>query len=386
MDSYSLSETEPFANSAATHGQQTDDGAPVSRLHDLLRTEVLAAFDRASFEREGYWVWEGVLTDAGRKQWTASLQKLQQMNDNIIMDTDWAAIDFAGRGLEPPLLEKITPEFLAACCGGSEQMRFTPPGLRQYMHDHGLLGPGPALVTHGFESQGVMPEYFPGAYDDFIMDVTTAHPQMMELFRKLFGDRFVLDHCLMLNRAAGSRGRRWHAHQYREGQYEVEDPIGTGSAVTTEFLQQQCIRTLCYPEGAEIGDGGELRVIPGAHLYRIPYKWNTERPDDDAAMQAGWLKGKTHAITGKPLEILHLSLPPGSMISFVHHMPHHVRHRPPGAPTRWGLLMAYRTPDPAASPAKWTRGVPAHWVERTAAKGLLSAAARRVFEADNPLD
>ena len=59
MDSYSLSETEPFANSAATHGQQTDDGAPVSRLHDLLRTEVLAAFDRASFEREGYWVWEG---------------------------------------------------------------------------------------------------------------------------------------------------------------------------------------------------------------------------------------------------------------------------------------------------------------------------------------
>ena len=103
-------------------------------------------------------------------------------------------------------------------------------------------------------------------------------------------------------------------------------------------------------------------------------------------MQANWLKGKTHAITGKPLEIVHLSLPPGSMVSFVHHMPHHVQRRPPEAPTRWGLLMAYRTPDPQASPAKWTNGIPTHWVERTAAAGKLSDAERRVFEADNPLN
>ena len=367
---------------------QTDDLSSASRVDGLLRPEVLAAFDRKTFERDGYWVWEGILTDAGRKQWTASLQKLQQMNDDILMHTDWAAIDFAARGLKPPLPEQIAPEFLAACCGGSEQM----PGflrtaeLRQYMHNHGLFGPGPALVTRGYESQGVMPEYFPAGYDDFIMDVTTAHPQMMKLFTKLFGDRFILDHCLMLNRTPGSRGRRWHAHQYREGQYEVEDPIGTGHALTTEFLQRQCIRTLCYPEGATIDNGGEFGIIPGAHLYRIPYKWSTERPDDDAAMKAGWLKGKTHAVTGKPLEIVHLSIRPGSIVSFVHHMAHHVGHRKPRTPTRWGLLMAYRTPDPEASPAMWTNGIPAHWVKRTAAQGKLSAAVRRVFEADNPLD
>ena len=100
-------------------------------------------------------------------------------------------------------------------------------------------------------------------------------------------------------------------HQYREGQYEVEDPIGTGKALTPEFLQQQCIRTLCYPEGAESGGGAELGVIPGSHLYRIPFKWNTERLDEDTDMQANWLKGKIHAITGKPLEIVHLSIPPG---------------------------------------------------------------------------
>ena len=133
-----------------------------------------------------------------------------------------------------------------------------------------------------------------------------------------------------------------------------------------------------------IEDGGELAVIPGAHLYRIPYKSTGDRTDDDAAMQKNWLPRKTHPITGKPLEIRHLSLPPGSMVSFVHHMPHYVSPRKTEASTRWGLLMAYRTPDPKANPARWNKGVAAHWVERTEAAGKISLAAQRVFEADNP--
>ena len=364
---------------------RNEAATPAGRIHDLLRPEVLDAFDRASFERDGYWAWEGILTDAGRRQWTASLQKLQEMNDSIVMDTDWAAIDFAGRGMTPPPPEKVTPEFLATCCGGSERMHFLPPEARPYMAEHGLFGPGAALVARGFESQGLMPEHFPPAYDDFILDVITGHPQMTELRRKLLGDRFVIDHCVMMNWSAGSRGRRWHAHHYRDGQDEVENQTGSGSSVTPEFLQQQCVRTLCYPEGARVEDGGELAVIPGAHLYRIPYKSAVERADDDADMQADWLPGKTHAVTGQPLQIKHLSLPPGSMVSFVHHMPHYVPPRRPTAPTRWALLMAHRTPDPVANPAKWSSGAPAHWVERKEASGSLSDAARRVFEGDNPV-
>jgi hypothetical protein len=372
-------------NPPAATDPETNEGAPENRLHDLLRPQVLAAFDRAAFEREGYWVWEGILTDAGRKQWTASLQRLQQMNDDIVMDTDWAAIDYAAHGMEPPPPEKLTPEFKATCCGGSEQQYFLPANGRPYMHDHGLFGPGPALVTRDFESQGFLPEYFPAAYDDFILDISSAHPQMMELLGKLLGDRFVLDHLILLNRAPATRGRRWHGHQYRDGQYEVEGFIGDGHALTTKFLQQQCIRTLCYPQGANIEEGGELALIPGAHLYRIPYKWNIERTDGHAEMKAGWLQGKIHASTGEPLEILQLKIPPGSMVSFVHHMPHYVGYRQPDAPTRWGLLMAYRTPDPEASPARWSSGVAAHWADRTAAAGKLSPAARRVFAAENPL-
>ena len=111
--------TVPTANSHPARDRQTDDITDVTRLDDLLRPEVLEAFDRTSFERDGYWVWEGILTNPGRMQWTASLQKLQKMSDDMVMDTDWAAIDFAGRGLKPLPPEKISPEFLATCIGGT---------------------------------------------------------------------------------------------------------------------------------------------------------------------------------------------------------------------------------------------------------------------------
>ncbi len=102
-------------------------------------------------------------------------------------------------------------------------------------------------------------------------------------------------------------------------------------------------------------------------------------------MERDWLPGKIHAFTGEPLKIVHLQIPPGSMVSFVHHMPHFVGYRAPDAPVRWGLLMAYRSPDPNAEPGKWSEGVPPHWAERMLAAGRLSPHARQVFAGDNPV-
>ncbi len=354
------------------------------RLDNLLEPEVLDAFDRQRFERDGYWVWEGVLTAAGRRRFTDSLVELQRKQDRIVMDTDWATIDFAARGMDPVEAARITPEVKAACCGGSEQTHFMSADWRTKMHRHGLLGPGPAMVTNGFESQGILPEFFPPAYDDFMLDVATAHPQMLDLFGRLFGDRFVLDHFLMLNRAPESAGRTWHAHAYCAGIDEVEDDIGTGAHLTTEFLHQQCVRTLCYPEGATPAEGGQLAVIPGAHLYRIPFKTSIARTDHDEDMKTGWMVGKLHAFTGDPLEIVHLSIPPGSMVSFVHHMPHYVGYRKPGSGVRWGLLMAYRTPDPHAPRGRWSLGVPAEWADRAYASDILRGRALDILRSENP--
>ena len=356
----------------------------------LLRPEILAAFDRGFFEREGYWVWDGVLTDEGRRRWTATLQRLQGLNDSFLQRTDWGALDYAGMGLTAPDPEVHAPGFLASCCGGSEQMRVIQmtPGLRDYMKDHGLFGPGTVPAAEGRGWEGVMPEYFSPAYDDFILDVATTHPQMMELFGRLLGPRFLVDHILMLNRPPGSTGRRWHAHGYRQGQHETEDVFGRDNdrPPSREYFPHQCVRTLCYPEGMGVDDGGgELAVVPGAHLYRSPYLWNTRRSEFDEEFRAGWMRGRIHAFTGEPLRIESLSLNPGSMVSFVHHMPHRVGFRDDGAPTRWGLLMAYRTPDPdEAEQAPWNEGVPAHWVARQDAAGRITPSMRRVFEGDNP--
>ena len=54
-------------------------------------------------------------------------------------------------------------------------MRFMSPELRAYMYEHGLFEPDSASVAAEFNWQGMMPEYFPLAYDDFILDVTTSH-------------------------------------------------------------------------------------------------------------------------------------------------------------------------------------------------------------------
>ena len=143
--------------------KQTDDPARAARVDNLLRPEALAAFDRTAFEHDGYWVWEGILTDAGRKQFTASLQKLQHMNDCILMDTDWAAINFEARGLAPPPPEQITPEFLESCCGGSEQMpSFLRSETRAYMYEHGLLRSGSSVSHTQIQVAGSHAGIFPG--------------------------------------------------------------------------------------------------------------------------------------------------------------------------------------------------------------------------------
>ena len=86
--------------------------------------------------------------------------------------------------------------------------------------------------------------------------------------------------------------------------------------------------------------------MPGGHLERSvnlqePVAWAT--PDSlgrDEAFIDGWLKGKKHRITGEPLEILYVDLPPGSMVSAAAHMPHGVEPREEGRGTRLCTLFA----------------------------------------------
>jgi hypothetical protein len=300
---------------------------PEPRLEALIRPEVLSAFDRAQFERDGYWLWAGALTDEGRERMTGSLQQLQAMQDYMIMETDWAAgIDWARRNLEPPPPKRITREWRETrVCGGSEQLSYYPAQgdqpevgkgflnmpTRAYMSEVGLFGSGAdALATDGsWESQGHMPEFAPLCHSPFLLDLATAHPQMMEIFTKLFHGResFRLDHTVVLNRKGGEgTGRHWHAHRYADGRYEEHAEDSAGDAPNPEFLRQQCIRTLCYPEGAAAvdagGQGGELGLVPGAHLFRVPFEASFSHADD-AAMERWCVAAHIFTQSPKPLPI-----------------------------------------------------------------------------------
>ena len=88
-------------------------------------------------------------------------------------------------------------------------------------------------------------------------------------------------------------------------------------------------------------------MVPGSHLFRDPKRCRGGITDEEFA--SGWLRGKCHPISGDPLEIQSLSLPPGSLVSAVAHLAHAVSKRAMDRTTRFGSLWSYRVYDSDAA-------------------------------------
>ena len=59
-------------------------------------------FDRVAWERDGYLVLPDVLTDEARERWLSTLQRLQRIQDEITLRTDWNdGAAWASLGLRP---------------------------------------------------------------------------------------------------------------------------------------------------------------------------------------------------------------------------------------------------------------------------------------------
>lgn len=156
-----------------------------------------------------------------------------------------------------------------------------------------------------------------------------AHPQMLALARRVLGENIRFDHCVTLNRPAGNQGLRWHSHEYAE-----DDP------------RLGFVRIFFYISGFAVGDAN-LKVVPGSHLYRDRYI----NAQTDAELQAGWLAGKPHPLTGAPLQIEQLAAPPASVALMWTHAAHAVNPRQ-STSTRWCVVYAYRNPG-RPSEARW---------------------------------
>ena len=103
----------------------------------------------------------------------------------------------------------------------------------------------------------------------------------------------------------------------------------------------------------------------------------------DADLEAGWLRGKVHPLTGAAMAAEGLSLPPGSIVSMFAHVAHAVEPRlPRSRHTRWGSLLCYRDGERkggGAPPPSPGREVPPVWAER-AAEGSLPAVLSSMLE------
>ncbi len=177
--------------------------------------------------------------------------------------------------------------------------------------------------------EGHEPNRFSAEYDSYLESVI-AHPQMLELARKVLGEDIRYDHCVSLNRHGGNGGIGWHSHSYSD-----------------DDTRYGFVRIFFYVNGFEADDGG-LKAVPGSHLYRDGRI--TGITDED--LQAGWLVGKTHPETGEPLRIERLSVPKGTVILMWTHAAHAVTPRKRGSDTRWTVVYAYRNPG-KPSGARW---------------------------------
>jgi phytanoyl-CoA dioxygenase PhyH len=173
------------------------------------------------------------------------------------------------------------------------------------------------------------PNKYAAEHDGFLASLI-ANPQLLELARAVLGPNIRYDHCVALSRVSGHPGLRWHAHEYADD----EPRLG--------FL-----RIFFYVNGFGADDGG-LKVVRGSHLFRD----SGVVAQTDAELEATWLAGKRHPISGEPLRVERLHAPPGSVILMWTHALHGVTPRSADSDTRWTVVYAYRNPG-RPSRARW---------------------------------
>lgn len=278
--------------------------AAVAALHGIRIFDMDAScvrnFSREQFDRDGYYLWPGLLTAQGREQVQAACERVQALQDERWLDADWQSVapsQWHARGWCTPR-RFLTADEKERCRGGS-QLGGAPPA--EPLPDPVLPG-DPATPRLYPVLQGFTPESFPAGYDGAMMGLLT-HPQMLQIQRMLLGPRPLHDHNTMLSRKEGFSGQHWHSHPY------THDNAGP-SVLLPKFT---LVRNLVYPGGFGATDDGGIKLVPGGHLHRDAVLHPPAV--DDEALEAGWLRGRTHPRTGEPLRIFRPSLPPASMVS-----------------------------------------------------------------------
>ena len=294
-----------------------------------------AQFDYDEYLQDGYAVLKEVILPTAIEEWTAALQYGQQLNDALLL-SDWSLIDWLGLGRQPPQKFLAGTEIEAAL-GGSQK-------VPQSTDEAGVK----TLRLHS-----VFAEYFPAGHIPFMMNLM-LHPQMLQLQRLCLAcDEIYFDHNQLLTRPGGYPGGAWHSHRIGAG----KDDCGIASLAEYK-TQPNANLTLCYPQGFAADEDGGLKLIRGSHLFREPAHCRAATDDE---MEQGWLRGRVHPISGEPLRIERLELPPGSIVCCLSHAAHAVAHKSSEKKTRWCSLHCYKKADDHSGHAQPPSAVPPVW-------------------------
>ena len=68
--------------------------------------------------------------------------------------------------------------------------------------------------------KGHEPGRFAAEFDAYLEGLI-AHPDLLDLARRVLGDDIRYDHCVALNRAGGNPGLGWHSHAYGDEKPEL---------------------------------------------------------------------------------------------------------------------------------------------------------------------
>ncbi|MBT4099238.1 MAG: hypothetical protein HN559_26330 [Gemmatimonadetes bacterium] len=190
------------------------------------------------------------------------------------------------------------------------------------------------------------PNHYAAQFDDYLASLI-GHPQMLSLARSVLGESIRYDHCFSLNRPGGNGGTNWHSHAYAE----EDESLGF-------------IRIFFYVNGFG-ADDGNLKVVPGSHLFRDPQI----QGGTDEDLLEGWMRDRVDPASGRPLTIEALEAEPGSVALLWTHAAHAVNPRQEGSDTRWCVVYGYRNP---GADSKARRITPEFENRYEGAEGLLS--------------
>ena len=135
--------------------------------------------DTEALHRDGYVILPSIMLPETRRRWKAACQAVQAINDRLLLETDWSAVDWPAVGLEQPA-EHVSPADLQGSLGGCQLP--APPGVKPAGFSHYLHRDVPGLAF----GWGGFPEAHSVEHSGFFQYVA-AHPDMLRLHSALLG-------------------------------------------------------------------------------------------------------------------------------------------------------------------------------------------------------